>query len=98
MARIRFYDDAFDYYGVIGLDRLPLSTLQFDTNYYAFPESGGLATLNVTRAGDTAGFASVQWQVTGGTATAGVDYVETNGFVDFAPGQTRRIHHDHAVG
>jgi uncharacterized repeat protein (TIGR01451 family) len=88
VARIRFYDDALPYYSVIGLDRLPISTLQFDTNYYAVDEGNSSATLNVTRNGDTNGFASVEWAAVGGTATPGIDYLPTNGAVNFGPGDT----------
>ena len=78
---------------MIALDRLPISTLQFDTNYYAFDEGTGSATLNVTRNGDTNGYASVEWQAVGGTATPGSDYLPTNGIVSFARAPRPTCHH-----
>jgi uncharacterized repeat protein (TIGR01451 family) len=61
--------------------------IQFTASAYGRFENQA-ANINVERTGDTTANASVQWMVTGGTATAGSDYTGgTNGTLTFAPGQ-----------
>ena len=43
--------------------------------------------IEVARLGDLSGASSIDYDVTAGTATAGVDFVESNGTLNFAPNQ-----------
>ncbi len=51
-------------------------------------ESSGDAVINLVRTGGSSGVVSVQWNATGGSATAGADYSSTSGFVVFANNET----------
>src|SRR5207302_975999 len=64
------------------------NTVQFATDTYGRSESAGDAALTVTRSGNLSGTASVNWSVTGGTATPGVDYSPSSGTLNFAAGQS----------
>ena len=46
------------------------------------------ATVTVTHSGGTASGVTVDYPVSGGTATAGADYIATTGTLSFASGQT----------
>ena len=50
-------------------------------------ESAGQMTFTVTKSGATALPASVAWATSSGTATAGEDYTESSGTLNFAPGE-----------
>jgi hypothetical protein len=65
----------------------PAGTLQFSSATYVSQE-GNTVTITVTRTGGSAGTVTVDYTVGGGTATAGVDYVATNGTLTFLDGQT----------
>jgi hypothetical protein len=64
------------------------NTVQFVTTTYGRTEDMGLVFLTVSRTGDTSNPASVQWSVTGGTASSPADYGPTNGVLNFAPNQS----------
>src|SRR5205085_82978 len=79
------------------------NTVTFNLSGYQFSESAGSATINVTRPGDTAGAASVDYMTVDdpaavpcnpndtpqrGIAYARCDYVTTIETVNFAPGET----------
>ncbi len=90
VARIRLYDGALSTTNVAALDRLPgegQGVIQFSPAAYLYSDISGPAPLTVTRSGPNNGPASAEWEITGGTANPGVDYVATNGLVLFAPGQ-----------
>ena len=53
-------------------------------------EGTNSAVINLVRTGGSNGTVSVQWTVTGGSATAGQDFVGTTGLVVFAPGETSK--------
>ncbi len=84
----------------IGADEfivLPPGTLQFGSPTYSVNENGGTATITVTRTDGNAGTVTVDYATAiGGTATggasctAGVDYVNTNGTLTFAGGETSK--------
>src|SRR5262249_35798505 len=58
---------------------------------YNASEADGAVVLTVERSGDKAGAISVDYVITGGTATAGADYTgPTSGTVTFADGETTR--------
>jgi hypothetical protein len=62
-------------------------TVQFDAASYSVTESAGAATIRVTRSsGD--GAVSVRYATRAGSATAGSDYTEASGQLNFAAGAT----------
>ncbi len=62
----------------------------FDSASYSVGELDGRATLRIRRQGQTDGTNAVTWATTGGTATAGVDYVAGSNTVVFLPGETTK--------
>jgi hypothetical protein len=66
-------------------------TLQFSQSAVSVSEQGGAdVTFTVTRTGGTDGTLTVDYAVTGGTATLGSDYTFTPGTLTFAPGDTSK--------
>lgn len=64
--------------------------LGFATNLFVVSESVGNAVITVVRTNGSTGPVSVQFASTNGSAIAGVDYVMTNGFLNFSDGQTNK--------
>ena len=65
----------------------PSGNLVFSTGSYNVAENAGLATVTVKRVGGGGGAVSVQYAtVAGGTATAGSDFTDTNGTLNWADG------------
>jgi len=62
--------------------------LRFATNYFSGLEGTTNALITVLREGDADSKVTVDFATTDGTASAGVDYVATNGTLTFYPGQT----------
>jgi Domain of unknown function (DUF4394)/Calx-beta domain len=84
----------------------PPPLYQFSSPTVAFPENGGSATLTVIRTGDSSQAGSVTYTITGGTATAGLDYnLPMTGQVNFAANETTKniivpiigAHRDHQI-
>jgi Leucine-rich repeat (LRR) protein/ribosomal protein L35AE/L33A len=67
-------------------DEMQGSTLQFSSDNYSVNENGGSATITVTRAGGSQGTVSVDYATSDDSATAGSDYTETSGTLDWANG------------
>jgi hypothetical protein len=65
-------------------------SVQFSAADYGVAEHGGSVTLTVTRTGGTSSQATVDYVVTGGTATAGSDYTLLPGTLTFGLGETTR--------
>src|SRR5262249_8430090 len=65
-------------------------TLQFSNAAYAVGESGGTATITVTRTGGSDGSVTVNYATSNGTATAGSDYTASSGTLTFAAGETSK--------
>jgi hypothetical protein len=65
-----------------------LPTVDFSTNQDVIPEGGNLANVIVKLNGPSAQTIQVYYATTNGTATADLDYVDTNGRLTFVPGQT----------
>ncbi len=63
-------------------------TLQFTSSEYHVFENAGPAVVSVLRTGDTNLPASVDYQFSNGTANNQLDFLGTNGTVNFAPGET----------
>lgn len=63
-------------------------SISFASASSAAVEGAGDAVVNLVRTGGSNGVVSVQWSVTGGSATAGADYSGTVGTVVFAAGET----------
>jgi hypothetical protein len=63
-------------------------TLEFSAPVFSRVESGGSASITVTRAGGSSGSVSVQFATSSGSATAGTDYTNTSRTLTFADGVT----------
>ncbi|HTU65581.1 MAG TPA: Calx-beta domain-containing protein [Steroidobacteraceae bacterium] len=61
-----------------------VALLQFSAPTYSVGESGGTATITVSRTGSTTGAVSVGYATSNGTATAGSDYTATSGTLNWA--------------
>jgi hypothetical protein len=64
------------------------NTVQFSSPNYLVTDTGGVAVITVTRSGDTSGTATVDYTTSGGSATAGVNYMAESGTLTFAAGVT----------
>jgi hypothetical protein len=65
--------------------------VQFSASAYAVGESGGMATIAVTRSGGSLGGpVTVDYATSDGSATAGSDYTEMHGTLTFGPGETTK--------
>lgn len=64
--------------------------IYFEETLSTFLESAGLVSIWVVRSGPADAEASVQWSVTGGSASPAGDFTPTDGVVNFEAGQTRR--------
>src|SRR5262249_40773870 len=70
----------------VALSTFP-GALQFSSSSFSVNESGGAATVTVTRTGGSTGSVSVNYATSDGPATAGNDYVATSGTLTFADGE-----------
>jgi hypothetical protein len=68
----------------------PTTELQFSAAAYSVSETGGQATITVTRGGPTTGAVSVDYATSDGSALAGRDYLPASGTLSFAPGVKSR--------
>ena len=68
----------------------PASAIQFEATTAAASEGAGFAEIFVTRTGDTAGAASVQYATGDETAAERSDYTTALGTLTFAAGETRK--------
>jgi hypothetical protein len=68
----------------------PLKLFQFSVSSQSVNENGGSAEVVVTRTGDSAGAASVDYATANGTATDRSDYTTAIGTLGFAPGETEK--------
>ena len=62
--------------------------IQFTAPFYTVSETGGIATITVRRLHDTAGDVCVTFSTVDGSATAGSDYIGTNGILNFVGDET----------
>lgn len=70
---------------ILNDDTAPAGKLQFSAADYSVNESGGSASITVTRTGGSAGTVSVQY-LAGGDSMADVDYAATTGTLTWADG------------
>jgi hypothetical protein len=63
-------------------------SLQFNATSYTVNEGGGSVTVAVTRTGNTANAATINYATSNGSAVAPADYANTSGSLQFAPGET----------
>ena len=68
----------------------PPSFFNFSVPQFDVSEGDGHAQITVTRTGDTTEAASVEYAITGGTASERSDYTTTAGRLRFAPGETQK--------
>ncbi len=68
-------------------DTLPPATLQLAVADQAIAESGGGATVTVTRTGSTTSTVSVDYATADGSAVSGTNYDATSGTLTFGPGE-----------
>jgi parallel beta-helix repeat protein/predicted outer membrane repeat protein len=61
-------------------------TLQFSSTTYCVAEDGGQATITVTRNNNTNGAVSIEYATSNDTATAGNDYTQTSGTINWEDG------------
>lgn len=66
------------------------TTLQFAASNFDVSENAGGVNVTVTRAGDTSGESSVEYQTADGTALQKSDYTLAAGVLRFAPGETTK--------
>jgi hypothetical protein len=67
-----------------------LSEIDFSNAAFSIGEAGTEAIITVHRSGSTNGSATVDYATSDGSATAGSDYVATNGTLIFADGETNK--------
>lgn len=65
-------------------------TIEFSRKDFVVAEDGIVANLTITRGGNTAGIATVNYATSNGDALAGSDYVTKAGTVTFADGETSK--------
>lgn len=70
------------------LDDDPLPSVQFNPTTVSVDEVGGQVNFTATLSAPSGRVVSVPYAITGGTASAGEDYISTTGVLVFAPGQT----------
>jgi hypothetical protein len=63
-------------------------TLAFSASTYTVSESGGTATITVTRTSGTDGAVGVNYATSNGTATSGSDYTATSGTLSWSDGES----------
>ncbi len=66
------------------------STVQFSAAVFSVSEGANIATITVTRTGDTSAPATVDFSATGGTASELSDFTPAFGTLRFAPGESTK--------
>jgi uncharacterized delta-60 repeat protein len=65
--------------------------VQFEQGSYSFDEDAGTVNITVTRSGSEASEVSVDYSVTGGTATPDTDFILASGTLTFGPGELSEL-------
>jgi uncharacterized delta-60 repeat protein/uncharacterized repeat protein (TIGR01451 family) len=74
---------------IVDIDRVPGQFI-FDQTNYIVSEGAGLVTLNVIRTNGHTGVVTLNYATVPGTALPGIKYVNTNGILTFADGETNK--------
>jgi uncharacterized repeat protein (TIGR01451 family)/uncharacterized delta-60 repeat protein len=74
---------------IVDVDRVPGQFIFAQTNYVV-SEGAGMVTLNVLRTNGHTGVVTVNYATLPGTALPGIKYVNTNGVLTFADGETNK--------
>ena len=74
---------------IVDDDLLP-GTLSFASGTFVTNENAGVAIITVVRTNGSTGIISVQFATSDGSATAGLDYLATNGILSFADGEVSK--------
>lgn len=69
----------------------PAGGMHFTIKTYTVNETAGTASISVVRTGGNQGSVSVDYATSDGTATAGSDYTQTTGTLNFASKETSKI-------
>lgn len=64
----------------------PVPTFEFSSADYTVNENNGTAIINVSRHGSSVGIATVDYSISGGTATSGSDFTATSGTLTWTDG------------
>jgi hypothetical protein len=75
---------------IAGTAPMDSAVVSFNRKDRTVKENAGVVNLSVTRTGNTASAATVDYARTSGTATPDKDFTLTPGTLDFAPGQTTK--------
>jgi hypothetical protein len=67
-----------------------IPTVQFSAPVYSVSEAGPVATITVTRSGDTSNAVSVKYATSDGIASSRSDYISAFGTLRFSPGETSK--------
>ena len=78
-----------DYVDFIAINTEP-STLALSDSQFEVNEGDGTVSVSVTRSNNIQQIVSVDFETFGETATAGTDYTETRGTLEFGPGETSK--------
>jgi uncharacterized protein with beta-barrel porin domain/ribosomal protein L35AE/L33A len=73
---------------VLTINDVENGEFNFTSSNYVVPEDGGAATIGIQRTGGSDGAVSVQFTMTGGSATAGVDYTDSSVQLSWADGES----------
>src|SRR5437016_3998552 len=69
---------------------IPAARLQFGEPTYRAKENAGEVRIDVRRSGNTNQSVSIHYSTRDGSAVSGKDYKESNGILNFAPGETNK--------
>src|SRR5439155_7091022 len=98
-ANLPFFGDTSEFSACVDVTSSPpppppgggnAGSFQLSAATYSVNESGGTATVTVTRTGGSTGAVTVQFATSDGTATAGADYTDSDQTLTFNDGQTSR--------
>jgi hypothetical protein len=83
-------NSVFETYGPAGGVGATTGIVQFASAAYSVPENGGPVTIKVYRLNGPSGAVTVDYATSGGTAVAGVNYVNATGTLSYANGETSK--------
>ncbi len=90
------YDYSNNYFSITSISQEQVS-LQFLSQKYSVSENSGGIRIYVSRTGGSSGVASVNYNTSDGTASAGSDYTQTSGMLLWTDGDTQDKYIDIAI-